>query len=357
MIKSLLFSFFLTLTTFLYAGEPPADQESGYEVLTLSAAIIDHYFSISEAELKTMSSEKGGWAPIDYPTLRAIMDQGIEVSKMVTGGSGANVIKGMAQLGNKCAIVGKIGDDEKGKYYIKKLRSLGITPLFEKESLPTGQAICLITPDGERTFKTYLGASHSLSSLHLDDEVWSTDLRLFHIEGYQLLDRDLVIRALKLAKAKGIKISLDLANVEIVRRNKEFIQEIIEKYVDIVFCNEQEAHILTQASASESCDHLGSLCEVAVVTMSERGSWARIGDKKEYMEALSVAAIDTTGAGDLYAAGFLHGYLSGASLKKCVWLGALTSSYVVKRVGAEIPDNVWEEIQERISNEGKSFDE
>lgn len=176
---------------------------------------------------------------------------------MVTGGSGANVIKGLAQLGTPCAIVGKVGNNEKGKYYIKKLKNWGITPLFEKGSLPTGQAICLITPNGKRTFRTYLGASHSLSNLELDDEICSKNLRLFHIEGYQLVDRDLVIRALKLAKAKNIKVSIDLANIEIVRRNKEFIRDILEKYVNIVFCNEQEARILTNASAGESCDQLG----------------------------------------------------------------------------------------------------
>lgn len=358
MLQSFLVTLCLTLSFQLNAKDfRSSGHARDYEVLTLSAAIIDHYFSISESDLKMMSNEKGGWAPIDYTTLRAIMDQGIEVSKMVTGGSGANVIKGLAQLGIPCAIVGKIGNDEKGKYYIKKLKNLGITPLFEKGSLPTGQAICLITPDGERTFRTYLGASHSLSNLDLEDEIWPKNLKLFHIEGYQLVDRDLVIRALKLAKAKNVKISLDLANVEIVRRNKEFIQDILEKYVDIVFCNEREARILTNASANESCDQLAKLCEVAVVTMGERGSWARCGEKKEFMEALSVSVIDTTGAGNLYAAGFLYGYLNGAPLKKCAWLGALTSSYVVKRIGAEIPDSVWEEIRERISSEGKNFDE
>ncbi|MCP5505899.1 MAG: adenosine kinase [Chlamydiales bacterium] len=328
-----------------------------YEVLTLSAAIVDHYFFISENELKAVSTEKGGWAPIDYSTLKAIMEQGINVSKMVTGGSGANVIKGMAQLGDKCGIVGKVGDDEKGKYYAKKLKDLGITPLFEKGSLPTGQAICLITPDGERTFRTYLGASHSLSSLCLGEEIWPKHLKLFHVEGYQLLDRDLIVRVLKYAKNRNVKISLDLANIEIVRRNKEFVEDILKKYVDIVFCNEREAQILTDSSARESCHLLAEWCEIAVVTMSERGSWVQKGDDRIFMEALSTTGvIDTTGAGDLYAAGFLHGYLKGYPLKKCAWIGALTSSYVVKRIGAEISEAVWEEIHERILAEGMSFD-
>lgn len=357
MIKSFFFILCLIIPFSLNSSQSTDKELYDYEVLTLSAAIVDHYFLISETEEKTLSSEKGGWAPIDYSTLTAIMEQGINVSKMVTGGSGANVIKGMAQLGSKCGIVGKVGDDEKGKYYAKKLKVLGVTPLFEKGSLPTGQAICLITPDGERTFRTYLGASHSLSSLCLGEEIWPKDLKLFHVEGYQLMDRDLLIRALKHAQNRNVKISLDLANVEIVRRNKEFIEDILKKYVDIVFCNEREARILTGTSALESCDQLASWCEVAVVTMSERGSWIRKGDERIFMEAFSTpGVIDTTGAGDLYAAGFLHGYLKGYPLKKCAWIGALTSSYVVKRIGAEIPEAVWEEIHERILVEGKRFD-
>ncbi|TXI88782.1 MAG: adenosine kinase [Chryseobacterium sp.] len=349
--------FFLSLTLAGHGIESPPIENQSYEVLTLGAAIIDHYFLISDAELKPISNEKGSWAPIDYTTFRAILDQRIGASKIVMGGSGSNVIKGMAQLGDRCAIIGKIGNDEEGTYYIKNLKALGIVPLFEKGSLPTGQAICLITPDGERTFRTYLGASHSLSSLRLNDGIWSEKLKLFHIEGYQLFDQDLVLQVLKLAKEKKVKISLDLGNVEVVRRNKEFIYDILEKYVDILFCNEREARALTEKSASESCDQLAPLCEIMVVTMGKRGSWIRKGNRKEFMEALSVNTIDATGAGEFYAGGFLHGYLNGDSLKKCAWLGALLSSYVVKRIGTEIPDSVWEEIRERISTEGKSFNE
>lgn len=359
MIKFFFFIICLIFSFSLSSSQRIAEDCYHYEVLALSSAIVDHYFLISEAELKTLSSEKGGWTPIDYSTLKAIMDQGIDISKMVTGGSGANVIKGLAQLGNKCGIIGKVGDDEKGKYYEKKLKALGVIPLFEKDSLPTGQAICLITPDGERTFQTYLGASFSLSSLSLalGEEIWSEGLKLFHVEGYQLVDRNLVIRALEHAKSRNVKISLDLGNMEIVRQNKEFIEDILKKYVDIVFCNEHEARILTGSSAQESCDQLEKWCEVAVVTMGTRGSWVRKGDERVFMEALlSPGVIDTTGAGDLYAAGFLHGYLKGYSLRKCAWIGALTSSCVVKRIGAEIPETVWEEIYERILVEGKRFD-
>ncbi|MCB1072655.1 MAG: adenosine kinase [Chlamydiales bacterium] len=348
MLRNLLLTFFLLIHFGAYTTSIRQEISDDYEVLTLSAAIMDHYFDITEEQLKLITNEKGGWAPIDRATLTSILSKSETVSKMVPGGSGANVSKGLAQLGEKCALIGKVGDDDKGEYYTKKLQDYGVISLFKKGTLPTGEAICLITPDGERTFRTYLGASHSLTDLTFDKELFTHKIRHFHLEGYQLVDQDLVLRMLKLAKKANVTISIDLANVEIVRRNEQFIREILKNYIDIVFCNEREAKALTGLSASESCDMLAKLCDIAVVTMSERGSWIRRGDTKVYMEALSVKAIDTTGAGDLYASGFLHGYLQGYPLKDCAWIAAFVSSHVVKRIGPEIPKPVWEEIKNQI---------
>ena len=353
-LRPILFTLFLMLTVGSLSAEVLVSAKE-YGVLGLSAAIIDHYFFITDEQLQSMTSEKGGWAPIDYPTLSSILEKNKGTAKMLPGGSGANVIKGMSRLGQKCAVIGKVGSDDKGDYYAQKMKDLGIVPLLEKGDLPTGQAICLITPDGERTFRTYLGASHSLSDLSFDHKIFEK-ARLFHIEGYQLVDPDLVIRMLKHAKAAGVIISMDLANVEIVRRNKEFIHNILDKYVNILFCNEREAKELTDLLASEACDKLATFCDVAVVTMSERGSWTRSGDEKVYMEALSVNTLDTTGAGDLYTSGFLHGYLQRESLRKCAWMGAYVSAQVVKRIGTEIPQPIWEEIRNAILEEGKAFD-
>ncbi len=355
MLRILLLTFLLLISSRTYTSSYPPEFSDDYEVLTLSAAIMDHYFHISDEQLKSITNEKGGWAPISRKTLNSILEKSDTTSKMVPGGSGANVTKGLAQLGEKCALIGKVGDDEKGEYYTKKLEDHGVIPLFKKGNLPTGQAICLITPDGERTFRTYLGASHSLTDLDFDKELFESQVRHFHIEGYQLVDQDLVIRMLKLAKEADVTVSIDLANVEIVRRNEKFIRDILEKYIDIVFCNEREAKVLTNLPASESCDVLAEICEIAVITMSERGSWARRGNTKVYMEALSVNAIDTTGAGDLYASGFLHGYLRGYTLKNCVWIAAYVSSNVVKRIGPEISKSVWEEIRKTISDKCKTF--
>jgi sugar/nucleoside kinase (ribokinase family) len=220
-LRRIFFTLLLTLSAHSLRAEAPKLIKE-YGVVGLSAAIIDHYFFITDEQLRSMTSEKGGWAPIDYPTLSSILKKNKSAAKMIPGGSGANVIKGMCQLGQKCAVIGKVGSDDKGEYYMQKMKDLGITPLLAKGDLPTGHAVCLITPDGERTFRTYLGASHSLSDLSFDPTIFKK-ARLLHIEGYQLVDPDLVIRTLKLAKKAGIKISLDMGNVEIVRRNKDKI--------------------------------------------------------------------------------------------------------------------------------------
>ena len=347
---------FLFLCFFATAFASTAEKERKLDVLTLSALILDHYFFISDEQLKAITPEKGGWMPIDFPALMTILDKSKGAAKLVAGGSGANVIKALSQLGKRCALIGKVGCDEKGKYYRNRIDELGITSYLEEGPLHTGQAVCFITPDGERTFRTYLGASHSLSDLTLDEELFKST-RHFHVEGYQLVDRDLAIRALKLAREAGATISMDLANVEIVRRNKTFINGILDKYIDVLFCNEREAKILTGLSACEAVDRLSNLCDVVVVTMSERGSWARKGNEKVFMEALSVNSIDTTGAGDLYAAGFLNAYLDGKPLKQCAFEGSFIAAQVVKRLGAELPPEIWEEIRADLAEEDEAFNQ
>ena len=315
-IRTLLLVFIFGGTT-LYANSPTKTPE----VLSLSAAIVDHFFLISEEQLRTITIEKGTWAPIDHATLTEILQRNPNISRMVTGGSGVNVIKGLAHFDHSCAVVGKIGADDKGDFFLRNIRRLGVESYLQQGKLPTGQAICFITPDAERTFRSYLGASHSLTDMELKNEYFE-GVTLFHIEGYQLVDPDLVLRALKKAKKMGVTVSLDLANVEIVRRNKEFLLQILPEYVDIVFCNESEAKEFTGLSPKEACSNLASFCEVAVVTMSERGCWTQSGKSLFYSPAFAVNALDSTGAGDLFASGFLHGYLTHEPLQKCAWLGS-----------------------------------
>ena len=305
-----LFALYFLLTAFLIFSHANLFSYE-YDALGLSHTIIDHYLFVTESELQSQAHEKGGWTPIDHPTLLDILAKNTNLATTAPGGSAANVIKGLAQLGHTCAVIGKVGADAPGEYYAKSMLKQGIVPILHQDALPTGQAICFITPDGERTFKTYLGASHSSSDLFIDLDLIK-NVHLLHIEGYQLIDPDFILRTLQQAQEAGTIISIDLGNVEIVRRHKHFIYNILKEYVHIVFCNECEAEELTDLLPSEDCDTLSTFCDIAVVTMSEKGSWACSGNHKIYMEAFSVPVIDTTGAGDFFASGFLHGHLKGA---------------------------------------------
>ena len=343
--NALLLSCFFCITT-LKAETP----KKPAEVLSLSSAMVDHLFWISEEQMRLIAPEKGTWASIDYPTLCSLLNKNPNISRMFPGGSGVNVIKGLVQLNHCGAILGKIGSDEKGEFFLNSLRKLGIDAYLQEEKLPTGQAICFITPDGEQTFRSYLGASYNLTEMQLDDSLFE-GITIFHVEGYQLVDRDLVLRTLNKAKKAGVKISLSLANHKIVQSNHEFLLEVLPEYIDFIFCNQAEARELTGLPPKEACTSLASLCEVAVVTMGERGCWTQSGTSLFYTPSFAVKAVDTTGAGELFISGFLHGILTHEPLQKCAWLGSLVASYIVQVAGSQIPDHMWEEIHKRIEKE------
>lgn len=317
------------------------------QILGLSAAIVDHLVFVENEELFDIAQEKGGWASIDHETfcqyLKAIEGR----TNTCPGGSGVNVIKGLSQLGNKCAVVGKIGPDEMGDYFTEQLSKKGIMLFLEKGILPTGQAICFITPDGQRTFRAYVGASHSQSDLKLDVSLFQ-GIDLFHVEGYQLIEPELVLRSLKVAKALNIKTSIDLANAELIRKFRPIILEILEKYVDIVLCNQDEALELTGLEPKEASAFLAKYCPVAVVTMGEKGCWVQRAKEQIFVPAFFVPPIDTTGAGDYFASGFLDGYLKGHSLRFSAIQGALIASYVVRTVGTELSQASWDEIHLKL---------
>lgn len=175
-------------------------------------------------------------------------------------------------------------------------------------------------------------------------------VKLVHIEGYTLLTPGLTHQAMEYAKQAGAAISLDMGSFEVIQSCKELLLELIEKYVSIIFANEEEAYTLTGMGPQGACQKLRSLCDVAVVMMGEKGCCA--GDKTghSFYPAYPVKPVDTTGAGDLFASGFLHGFLAGKTIEDCAKFGAITGGTVVQHVGAEIPSDVWDEVHERIGS-------
>lgn len=319
--------------------------DARYEVLGVGAPFVDDILHVSEDFLKMVPGEKGGMVPIDYATLQNILSSSDVKPIIAAGGSGGNTIRGLARLGHHCAQVGKIGEDAMGKIYLEQMQALNIdTSCLISSKTPTAQALCLITPDGERTMRSFLGAAQEMSAADLHFEMFS-GVSLVHIEGYSLMNGSLPERAMQLAKQAGAKVSFDMGSFEVVDMYYTRIKKLLAEYVDIVFGNWLEMQTLTGYDDPEMiCNELAHLCEAVVVLLGPKGCC--VGNKAEtkLCPALKVDVVDTTGAGDLFGSGFLHGYLAGHDLEECARYGVLTSAAVVQVRGVTISDQEWHKI-------------
>jgi sugar/nucleoside kinase (ribokinase family) len=304
---------------------------------------------------------------VDAHRSHKIYDETIHLQKTIrSGGSAANTIHGLANLGVETGFIGKIGTDEMGKVFHDDMVNAGINAHLSQSDISTGRAVALISPDTERTFATYLGAAVELNRNDLLSELFS-QYDIFHIEGYIVQNHSLLEAALKLAREKEMKISLDLASYNVVEQNRDFLEEMIKKYVDIVFANEDEARSLTGLEPEAALDRLARLCDIAVVKVGSQGSLvsgrrsavsgqqsavggrqSAVGGQRFEIGVIPVNCIDTTGAGDLYASGFLYGMVNGYSLEKCGKTGAILAGKVIEVIGPKIDAEGWQEVKKMI---------
>lgn len=330
------------------------NQRKVYRVLGIGTPIIDYLLNVSDEYLESIHAIRGGSILIDFATLQSILkDYPPTTQQMVTGGSSANTIKGLTKLGYQCAFSGKTGRDSSAKQFTERMQAYGVIPHLSSNELPTAQVACLITPDRDRTMRAFLGAGADMNADDLSMEIFER-VKLVHIEGYLMTRPGLVERAMALAHAAGAKISFDLSSFEIAGHYKQPLAELLAKYVDIVFGNEEEAHALTGLPPDKACEALNVLCKVAIVKMGYKGSLAVAGGKPIFQKAYEVKVVDTTGAGDLFASGFLHGYLKNKSLKENLRYGTLVASEVIQASGAEIPEARWLEIKKQFARGGVS---
>jgi sugar/nucleoside kinase (ribokinase family) len=234
-----------------------------------------------------------------------------------------------------------------GKVFHDDMASIGINAHLSEGDTTSGRVIALISPDTERTFATYLGAAVELDKDDLSPGLFSR-YDVFHIEGYIVQDHDLLETALKLARKNKMLVSLDLASYNIVEQNRDFLEDMLRAYVDIVFANEDEARSLTGKEPGEALDLLAGLCNIAVVKLGKYGSLVKRGHSKFEIGILPVKSVDTTGAGDLYAAGFLYGMVKNFSLEQCGNIGAILAGKVIEIVGSKIREERWKEIKRMI---------
>ncbi len=320
-------------------------------ILGIGSALVDLLFRLPDNSfLSRFGLAKGSMTLVDAATSQSIFDaikqeQYVEMS----GGSAANTVCGLAQLGSSAGFVGKTGIDRQGAFFAEELRQSGASPhLIPLATEPTGVAFTFISPDSERTFATCLGASSMLTPEELTPELFR-EYDLVHLEGYLVFNPLLVDRIVELSKQEGLMVSLDMASYNVVAANLPLFRRLVYEIADFVFANEQEAAAFTGKNPGDSLREMAGSGRVAVVKVGKEGSLVARNREVVSVPARPARVIDTTGAGDLYAAGFLHGIDKGASLSACAALGSIVASRVIEATGAKIADHLWEDVRGEVA--------
>ena len=311
----------------------------------IGSALVDILAMEDDEFLKKSGAEKGGMLLIDKKEIDHLISQTTSEPIIVPGGSACNTIIGIARLGGNARFVGKAGADDHGDLFESKLKKNNVLPHLLKSSSPTGKVLSIITPDAQRSLFTFLGASSETMPEEITSESLHNSL-MVHIEGYLLFNEELMSAALNTAKNVGARISLDLASYTIVEQFNTILGDIVDEYVDILIANEDEARVFTGfADEEKAIDSLSKRADIAVLKVGERGSYiAKKGEIIKIEPWGSEGIVDTTGAGDLWASGFLFGLANGYSLEKSGNIGSACGYEVCRVVGAHIPDEGWDRI-------------
>jgi sugar/nucleoside kinase (ribokinase family) len=321
-------------------------------ILGIGNALVDILATLTDDSiLQEFNLPKGSMQHVDETTANRLWKRlhtlgGIQ---HVAGGSAANTMAGAAQLGLHCTFIGKTGDDEPGQFFARDQAAHGITATLLHSATSTGCCTVFISPDAERTMATYLGAAIELSPDDLDEKMFKGH-GYFYIEGYLVQNHDLVRRAMELANAQQLTIVLDLASYNVVEQNRNFLHDMLQQYVHIVFANEAEAEAFTGKKSHEALGELSKLSDIAVVKVGREGSLIQRGNAVHTVKACPANVIDTTGAGDLYAAGFLYGHAAGLPLDQCGAIGAITAAKVVEVIGPKVSGDGWTAIKQHLKD-------
>lgn len=319
------------------------------KVLGLGNALVDIMTQLSsDSALADLGLRKGSMQIVDD----AFMQKALEYTRnmpqsLAAGGSAANAIHGLANLGIETAFIGKIGNDSFGSRFEQDMRSSGIEPIMLRGKAQSGRALALVSPDSERTFATYLGAAVEMVPTDITPDMFR-GYGYFHIEGYLVQNHALVRRAVEIAHEQGLTISLDLASFNVVEDNLDFLTEIVERYVNIVFANEEEAKAFTGKSPETSLDVLAEMTDIAVVKLGAKGSLVKRGSEFAKVGIIDASCVDTTGAGDLYAAGFLFGLINNLPLERCGYIGAVLSGHVIEVLGPKMDAQRWQKVRKLV---------
>ncbi|MGE3935503.1 MAG: adenosine kinase [Rhodospirillaceae bacterium] len=311
-----------------------------FDVVGVGNAIVDVLGQADEAFLGAHGLEKGAMTLVDaarIETLYGAMGPAVEMS----GGSAANTLAGLASLGGRGAYIGKVANDQFGRVFDHDLRKIGVdyrSRPVNGAGAPTARCLVFVTPDAQRTMQTFLGISVELGPDDIDPEAIG-GAAVTYLEGY-LFDREpakeAFVKAAEIAHAAGRKVALTLSDPFCVDRHRASFQHLVQGHVDIVFANEAEIKSLYQKETfDDAVDAIRGHCDIAALTRSEQGSVVVAGKDYHRVPAEPVTqVVDTTGAGDLYAAGFLYGLTQGYELPTCARIGSIAAAEVIRHFGA-----------------------
>ena len=319
------------------------------KVLGIGNALVDIMVSLpDDSFLKDHNLPKGSMQLVDKETSDRILHAAQKFETRITsGGSSANTINGLSRLGVETGFVGILGEDDFGRHFISDFEKNQVLPHIRYSKSDSGRALALVSPDGERTFATYLGAAIELGAPHIDNNVFSA-YNILHIEGYLLQNYELVEKAVQTAMGNGVHVSLDLASFNVVEDHLDFLRSFIPKKVDILFANEEEAKALTGEEPEGALRIMSEMVPLSIVKTGASGSM--IFDRNEIVKVEAIPSVcrDTTGAGDLYASGFLFGLILGENMAECGRYGSVLAGHVIEVIGAKIHDNQWKQIYELL---------
>ncbi len=320
------------------------------KVLGMGNALVDMMTELpDDSLLKALDLKKGSMQLVDKAFSDRALDKTSHLKRReISGGSAANTICGLASMGVETAFIGKVGKDRLGEVFRTDLESCGIRPVLQYSDTDTGLALALISPDSERTFATHLGAAVEMEPSDLDSSMFCGYTH-FYIEGYLVQHHELIRRAVELAKECELDVIIDLASFNVVEDNNEFLHFLVKEYADVVFANAEEAKAFTGCkNPEEALGEIAKDCWIAVVKNGKEGSLIQNGQDVYRVAATDVNCVDTTGAGDLYAAGFIYGMLNKLKLPLCGEIGSILAGKVIEIIGARIPDHTWPEIKESV---------
>lgn len=322
------------------------DKNKGARITGIGSALVDLLVHETDAFLAGLGKEKGGMTYVNDSDIQAILKQASGSPLVVSGGAACNTLVGVGKLGGPARFIGMRGDDDYGLKYEHQLAGSGVEPVFEVSPTPTGKVLSVITPDAQRSMFTCLGAATEMNPQKVVPDLFA-DSAIAVIEGYLLFNPDLMMACLESARAAGTRIALDLASFEVVEASRSVLPDIVSRFVDILIANEDEARAYTGHSDElAALEALSRDVAMGVLKVGKRGSYVMTGGTVTRISPVEgQEAVDTTGAGDLWAAGFLYGLAHGYSIEKSGALASRCGFEVCQVNGAHIPEQGWERIR------------